>query len=808
MHHSAREQETARLQALLDYNILDTPQEESFDSLARLAAHVCEVPIVFISMLDAERQWHKARIGAEGSEVPREHTFCDHTIRQDELFEIPDSLSDERFIDNPFVTGEPHIRFYAGMPLRSPDGYNVGTLCVVDKSPRELNSAQKEALRTIAKQVVLQLELRKRNEKLSEALTKLVEERIHDTNVQLRAKEAEADYLLEALNKANATVEFDAAGKILQANSNFLKLVGYTPEEIADCHWEKLNCCSEALDQEQLWEQISQGDVDQERLQIQGKDGKTYWVKATFSTFCDMQGQYLRILEIAQDITREMQAEQKMKQAKELAEKATEARDSFLANMSHEIRTPMNAILGFTDLLSGTDIDEEQREYVQSVKIAGENLLSIINDILDLSKIESDMLTLENEPFAVRKVLQNVQRIMRVKADEKQLALKLYIDEDIPPFISGDAHRLSQVLINLVGNAIKFTESGNVSIYTDLHARTATQDTLVFRIRDTGIGIPFEKLKVIFDRFTQANEHTTRKYGGTGLGLNITRLLIEKQGGSIEVESEEGTGSEFTFYIPFERTQFTEESQLQKPSELRPARRLRLLMCEDNALNQRLAEIVIRQFGMELDLADNGLIGLEMMQQKSYDLVLMDLQMPEKDGYQTTSAIRNELRSDVPIMAITAHSLVGEKEKCLEYGMNDYISKPFNKDELYAKIVRLTTRGDDEFTPDTLVDLSYLREISGANETIERDMINLFISEMSDVQKKLLEAVASSDEETICKLSHKLISSFGIIGADAVLLHTLEASIRAKTPFTTVEKIVVKITRNISAILRVLEKSV
>jgi CheY-like chemotaxis protein len=269
--------------------------------------------------------------------------------------------------------------------------------------------------------------------------------------------------------------------------------------------------------------------------------------------------------------------------------------------------------------------------------------------------------------------------------------LEVLLETEFPKVIIGDQYKLSQILINLIGNAIKFTHQGYVRLSVKVKSQTKDEIVIVFSIQDTGIGIEEDKLNLIFDRFTQANENLTRAYGGTGLGLNISKLLVQRMQGEISVTSVVGKGSEFSFYLPFKISK-TERLKKEKPRSYiaKAEKKIKILMCEDNALNQKLAEVVIKQFDMEIDTAENGEVGVELLRKNQYDLILMDLQMPKMDGYQTTQYIRKELKLDTPIIAITAHSLPGEKDKCIACGMNDYISKPFVKQELHEKIIKLT----------------------------------------------------------------------------------------------------------------------
>lgn len=389
----------------------------------------------------------------------------------------------------------------------------------------------------------------------------------------------------------------------------------------------------------------------------------------------------------AVDMTERIKMERELISAKVLAERNAHAKDVFLANMSHEIRTPMNAITGFANLLKETKLDSEQKEFVSNINTAAENLLGIINDILDLSKIESGHLVIESVPFNLYEVIKNIKSVLTYKAIGKNLELDYQIPDAIPHTVLGDPTRLTQILLNLTNNAIKFTETGSVKIVLDLQSENEDEYAILFKIIDTGVGIPQDKLAVIFDRFAQANSDTTRKFGGTGLGLSISKLLIELQHGNIFVESEEHVGSTFYFNLSFKKVKgevFQKQETHLLPID--PHKKARILLAEDNPLNQKLAMKVLERFGFFPELAENGKIAVLKVQEKQYDVILMDLQMPEMDGYQATQFIRTKLGNNTPIIALTAHSLIGEKEKCIAVGMNDYITKPFSPKDLFNKI--------------------------------------------------------------------------------------------------------------------------
>jgi signal transduction histidine kinase/CheY-like chemotaxis protein len=387
--------------------------------------------------------------------------------------------------------------------------------------------------------------------------------------------------------------------------------------------------------------------------------------------------------------------EENLKTEKIRAETSEKVKQIFMANMSHEIRTPMNAILGFARLLEESPLTKEQQEYMQAIIKSGDDLLVILNDILDFSRIEEGKMMFESIPFSLEDTIKSTVLMMQPKSRLKNIILTHHIDETIPGIIIGDSVRLNQILFNLVSNAVKFTEQGTITVSVYCTNETNEDITLEFVIKDTGIGIPLEKQSIIFESFEQAAGGAARKFGGTGLGLSIVKQLVERQNGEITVNSIPGHGSEFHFKLSFKKSDMVHQGdkQLFKYTigpELFPEseKLIRILVVEDNPVNQLLAARVLHKCGFEADIAENGKIALDKYSNNNYDIILMDLQMPEMDGYEATIRIRsmNNSKRNIPIIAMTAHTIKGEFERCMTIGMNDYISKPFHTNDLCQKI--------------------------------------------------------------------------------------------------------------------------
>jgi signal transduction histidine kinase/CHASE3 domain sensor protein/CheY-like chemotaxis protein len=510
------------------------------------------------------------------------------------------------------------------------------------------------------------------------------------------------------------------------------------------------------------------------------KDGIRIPLRINATHIADEEGNIEFAIAVFEDITTVKEAENELRKAKKLAEESSELKEMFLANMSHEIRTPMNAVIGFTDLLLKRNLNEEEMGYVRIIKTSGENLLRIINDVLDISKIESGLMTFEIHPIAINALFSSIKVMFTQKAREKNLQITFTDDPNIPASIMGDPTRLTQIIMNLVGNAIKFTQEGSVAVSAKLVGREEDHVQLEFSVKDTGIGIPEQKLDSIFERFTQAEKHTTRKFGGTGLGLNIVKQLVELQGGTITVHSKEGAGSEFKFLLSFSTTGEVAAVKPQKYEEcdIERLKQLKILLVEDSPINVKFISALFENHGMVVDHAENGKVAIEKMAEVAYDMILMDIEMPEMNGYETTTYIRSVLESSVPIIAMTAHTMAGESEKCLQMGMNGYLSKPIREDLLFRTLIHIGLESEEPVSevPGKLVDLTSLEKTMRGNKKVILETLEIFLEHLPENLEGITEGVKEENFAMIRRNAHTMKSSVSILGINKIqdLLEEME----------------------------------
>jgi signal transduction histidine kinase/CheY-like chemotaxis protein len=513
------------------------------------------------------------------------------------------------------------------------------------------------------------------------------------------------------------------------------------------------------------------------------KDGQLSDVLLSGSVYKDELGNVAGAVIVARDITEQKNIEKEFIKAKVIAEsaaivaeEAVKTKQQFLSNMSHEIRTPMNAIIGFTKVILKTDLTEKQREYLMAIKLSGDALIVLINDILDLAKVDAGKMVFEKTPFKMETSILAMLHLFERKIQEKNIVLVNDFDIHIPKMLIGDPVRLHQIIINLLSNAIKFTSKGQISLGVHLVKETIHTVTIEFSVADTGIGIVEENIDKIFENFQQATTMTSRIYGGTGLGLAIVKQLVERQGGQITVKSKPGEGSVFKFKLDFTKTKFESLPESEITTLDPDLKNIKVLAVEDMVLNQLLMKTLLDDFGFDRDIAANGKIAIEKMQEKQYDIILMDLQMPEMNGFEATEYIRNVMGSSIPIIALTADVTTVDLAKCKAAGMNDYIAKPVDEKLLYSKIAALL-KNNLAFRPqietiqfplnpidNKYINLDYLLKRTKSDPILMIEMISLYLEQTPPLIVLMKESHKTGDWETLQSAVHKMIPSFNIMG--------------------------------------------
>lgn len=998
MENLNSEAEQKRLDSLKSFQILDTLPEQEFDDLTLLASHICETPIATISLIDENRQWFKSRVGLSATETSRDLAFCNHTIQGDDLFIVPNATENADFAENPLVTKDPHIRFYAGAPLITSEGQNIGALCVIDRKPRELSVDQKRALTALSRSAVNLMENRRKlldlkNEIAGDFDFSIEDEKTeNEKTIAAKARKSAEEttffqkyvkhYLVATLVVIITTVVKWLIESATQIESPYLLFAcavllsawrgGFGPGLYATL---LTACVIDYFFISPIGLFFDRGFGQNLRLLIFIAQG----VFITMLCASRLRNENLlhyartqlenrvakRTNQLAQankilhkEINERAVLQEDLRQARDAALETARLKSDFLANMSHEIRTPMNGVIGVTGLLLDTKLDKEQQRYAEIIRNSGESLLTVINDILDFSKVEAGKLELETLDFNLRNCIESTVELLTSKAQSQKNELATLIYNDVPLYLRGDAGRIQQILTNLIGNAVKFTKDGDIVVRVKKISETVSSVKLRFSVADTGEGISREVQEKLFQPFTQSDASTTRRFGGTGLGLSICRRLVEMMNGEIGVESELGKGSTFWFDISLKKQQsptiavqdnpknfvsqtalkdkrvlvvddnsvnrevlvyqmrswnmeteeaangfeaverFKNDAESKEPIDLvildlhmpalngmetaqrikaenenvavimlsssvikidpktlnefgikasltKPYRQTdlldtiyeslnlnrrkikrvgethksvtlaseieeqnflknkhkRILLVEDNQVNQMVAQTMLKKFGYQTDAAGNGLEAIKALELLPYDLVLMDCQMPEMDGYEATRTIRARHWSaaKIPIIALTAHAIEGERDKCLNAGMDDYISKPVQKEilkatlekwlDVTAEIEEIAPNADVvevsaaknietisaefaeksaaiEFAP---VDLDTLNDITGNDLEMRREVVEMYLQQTMTQLDEIERAIYSDDAKTLSAVAHKSVGGSAMCGMTALV---------------------------------------
>lgn len=587
---------------------------------------------------------------------------------------------------------------------------------------------------------------------------------------QLKLIESEKRYRLISEMSQDIISVFDLQNNFEYVSPASKKILGYEPEELIGKPGSSLVHPDDVEKLERPTD-IAQKGLDNSNysthFRLRRKDGSYVWIESLPNIIYDATGKVKAIQTISRDITERKIAELELKSEKEKAEDATHAKSQFLSMMSHEIRTPMNAIIGLSNLLLQESPRKDQLESLELLKFSGENLLTIINDILDFNKIEAGKIELENIDFNLYELLTKTIQMLDNRASEKGIKLFLTYKENLPHIFKGDPVRINQIIINLVGNAIKFTEHGYVELKVEGTAQGSGQHQLTFSVKDTGIGIEPEKVKLVFESFSQANSDTTRKFGGTGLGLSITKRLLNLMHSAIEVKSVPGYGSTFSFQLILKHgeTKALENHVVSKQSINFTNQDIHVLLVEDNRVNQVVAINFLKRWGMKADIANNGKEAFNLVQSKKYQIVLMDLQMPEMDGYEATRSIRaldDNYFKEIPILALTASAMIDVKFKVLQTGMNDFITKPFQPEELQTKLARYLNISETLIPSEQKKKIDLDMYAEGDNE-FKFELAGLIISNIYELDNALHQSITTTNSEIYRSTCHKVKTTISML---------------------------------------------
>ena len=642
--------EAARLHALRDLSILDTPPDPRFDRIARLAKAACSTQMAVVSLVDEHRQWFKAAEGLTDTETPREDAFCAHALGSPAILWVEDASRDPRFADNRLVVGDPFIRFYAGAPIRLSSGYIVGTVCVIDGTPRSYDA------------------------KIDEILTALAS--LAADEMEAHASRATIDAFID--NAPISLVMTDMDLRILRVSQTWSGLYRKSARDVVGVPLGEV-FPGLAHDWSQVFARVLAGAAERGVSRSDATSrGPGRWFKWSAAPWHDAVGRISGLLIASQDVT-------DLENAREAAERTSQAKSDFLANMSHEIRTPMNGVLGVVSALARTPLTPDQTAMVSLIERSGQALNTLLSDVLDVSRMEAGQLSLTSAPFDLALMMDDLADLFAPLAAEKSLTLSVGRLPK-PTWVLGDSVRLRQVLSNLLTNGLKFTDQGGVEVET---TGPDAAGLLRFVVRDTGIGFVSDQAEALFDRFHQADASATRRFGGAGLGLAISRDLARMMDGDLSAVGVPGVGASFTLHVIMPQT--AQLAPVSAPALEVPA--IRVLLAEDNPVNQQVVRLILDQVGADLTVVENGHQALEAFKGDTFDLVLMDMQMPVMDGLAAVRAIRafesEQARQRTPIKTLSANALEEHRQAALSAGADDHIAKPITAESLIHAVVAI-----------------------------------------------------------------------------------------------------------------------
>lgn len=672
-----------------------TETSPALSALIQVASSQCNVPASLITLLDTDTQWHKARIGIEETSYPIGQSFCVHAVRNDDVLRVNDASKDSRFENNPLVQAENGIRAYAGVPIRTDEGLPVGAICAISPFPKDWTDQEIELLKSLSLGASKILELEVNEKKLADISAAL--------DRQLETSSLFSFYF-DKLQEG--IIIQDDKSNILEANPAAAKALGLSLDQLLgkdsfDPDWRISGSDGRELAPENQPSNIALRTgqpVANIILGVDLPDKSKRWINVNSQPiFKDGDTQPFRTATTFVDVTEKREQEielikktEELSQAVSTAQAASAAKSAFLANMSHELRTPLNGIVGVASVLESTELTELQQEIVQLIKTSGEALGKLLNDTLDLSRIEAARFELNPAPFNILEEVKAATDLFQIAATEKKLAFEVDTKKVVCGQIVGDAARIRQITSNLIANAIKFTEEGEVRVQIRSNRLPHNTDYCLLSILvvDTGIGIPYDKKSMLFERFQQGDISITRKFGGTGLGLAISQELAHAMNGNISVRSIPGKGSVFRFAAPLKIAEFYLEQEEPQDLPLSGPEQLNVLVAEDHKANQKMLSLVLQAVGCQFQIVENGQEAVDAFKSGAFDRVILDMHMPVLDGIEAAKKIRHMPGgNDTKILMLTADTTEASTNAALDAGINRLLHKPITAQSLVEGLI-------------------------------------------------------------------------------------------------------------------------